>query len=155
MITFTTTIEVSGKAPDQIYDWILNLDNDKYKRWHTAHKEWKTIKRTSNEIGSIVYLDEQFNHFRLKLTGELVELTPNRFLFYKGKGNLFIPGYLSLTFEPTNAGTKVIHKIGAGYKGLFGKVIDWLLRKFYLTKAFEEALEKHAKEEFKNLEKLL
>lgn len=155
MITFTTIIEITGKSPNQIYDWILNLDNDKYKRWHPAHKEWKTIKRTPNEIGSIIYLDEQFNHFRIKLTGELVDLAPNRFLFYKGRNNLLIPGYLSLSFEATNAGTKVIHEIGAGYKRLLGKIIDWFLRKFYLTKIFEEALEKHAKEEFKNLEKLL
>lgn len=153
MITFTTTVEVTGKSPDQIYDWVLNLDNDKYKRWHPAHKEWKGIKRTSNEIGSIAYLDEQFNHFRLKLTGELVEVKPNRFLLYKWKSP--ISGYLSLAFEPTNTGTKVIHEVGVGYGGLFGRIIDWVLRKFYLTKAFEEALEKHADEEFKNLEELV
>lgn len=153
MITFTTTVEVNGKSPDQIYDWILNLDNDKYKRWHPAHKEWKTIKRTPNEIGSIVYLDEQFNHFRLKLTGELVEVKPNRFLLYKYKS--LIPGYLSLAFESTNRGTRVIHKTGIGCKGLLGKIIDWTLRKLYFTRAFEEALEKHAKEEFRNLEEII
>lgn len=153
MITFTTTVEVTGKSSVQIYDWILNLDNDKYKRWHPAHKEWKTIKRTPNEMGSIIYLDEQFNRFRLKLTGELVEVKPNRILLYRLKSP--ISGYLSLVFEPTNTGTRVIHKIGVGYGGLFGKIINWLLRKFYLTKAFEEALEKHAKEEFKNLEALI
>lgn len=153
MITFTTIVEVTGKSPDQVYDWVLNLNNDKYRRWHPAHKEWKTIKRTHNEMGSIVYLDEQFNHFRLKLTGKLVEVKPNRFLLYKWKS--LISGYLSLTFESTNTGTKVTHEVGIGYKGLLGKIIDWLLRKFYLTKAFEEALEKHAKEEFRNLEEII
>jgi len=45
--------------------------------------------------------------------------------------------------------------VRVGYAGGFGKITDWLLRKLYLTKEFEEALEKHAKEEFKNLEGLL
>lgn len=129
------------------------MDDEKYKKWHHAHKAWKTIKRTPNEMGSIVYLDEQFNQFRLKLTGKLVEVKPNRFLFYKWKS--LISGYLSLAFESTNTGTKVTHEVGVGYKGLLGKIIDWLLKKFYLTKAFEEALEKHAEEEFKNLEVLI
>ncbi len=34
MIIFTTIVEINGKSPDQIYDWVLNLNNDKYKRWH-------------------------------------------------------------------------------------------------------------------------
>lgn len=43
MIIFNTIFEIYRKSPDQIYDWVLNLNNDKYKRWHPAHKEWKTI----------------------------------------------------------------------------------------------------------------
>lgn len=155
MMTFTTTVEVAGKTPEQIYDWILNLDNEKYKQWHPGHKEWKTIKRTSNEIGSIVYLDERFDHIRLKFTGEVIEAKLNSFLLYKLKSPIPIPGYLSLSFKPTKTGTKVIHEVGVGYEGLFGKIVDWFLRKFYLTRSFEKALEKHANEEFKNLEKLL
>ena len=153
MVIITTKIEIKGKTPEQIYNWILNLDDEKYKKWHPAHKAQKTIKRTLNEMGSIVYLDEQFNQFRLKLTGKLVEVKPNRFLFHKWKS--LISGYLSLAFESTNTGTRVTHEVGVGYKGLLGKIIDWLLKKFYLTKAFEEALEKHAEEEFKNLEVLI
>lgn len=68
MIIITTKIEIKGKTPEQIYNWILNFDDEKYKKWQPAHKVWRTIKRTPNEMGSIVYLDEQFNQFRLKLT---------------------------------------------------------------------------------------
>ena len=100
MIIITTKIEIKGKTPEQIYNWILNLDDEKYKKWHHTYKAWKTIKRTPNEMGSIVYLDEQFNQFRLKHTGKLVEVKPNRFLFYKWKS--LISGYISLAFESTN-----------------------------------------------------
>lgn len=60
-----------------------------------------------------------------------------------------------VSFRIHEHSTKVTHEIGVGYKGLLGKIIGWPLRKFYFTKAFEEALEKHAKEEFRNLEEII
>lgn len=88
----------------------------------------------------------------LKIKEELIEAKPNKLLIYKGKS--LIPAYLFLSFKPAKTGTIVTHSLKIGYKGIFGKIIDWFTRKFYLTKAFEKALEKHAKEEFKNLEEL-
>ena len=153
MIIINTKIEIKGKTPKQIYYWIFDLDDKKYKKWHPTHREWKTIKRTPNEIGSIVYLDEQFYHFRLKLTGELVEVKPNSILLYKLKSP--ISGYLSLSFELTKIGTMVIHEVRVGYDGMFSRIVDWFLRKLYFTKSFEKALEEHTNEEFKNLEMLI
>jgi len=153
MITLTEKIEIKGKTPEQIYKWLIDLDNEKYQKWHPAHKEWRVIQQTPRITGSVVYFDEQLNHFRLRFTGKLIELKPNKHLLYKLKSP--VPGRLSLNFEATKTGTKVIHELRVGYPGGLGKITDWLLRKLYLTKEFEGALSKHAQEEFKNLERLL
>jgi len=102
MITLNTKIEIEGKTPEQIYKWLIDLDNEKYKKWHPAHKEWRIIRQTPHKIGSTVYFDEQFNNFRLRLTGKLIELKPNKYLLCKLKSP--VPGHLSLTFEATKKG---------------------------------------------------
>lgn len=155
MITMTTEIEVRGKTPAQIFAWNVNMDDTKYKQWHPAHVEWKTIKRTAGEVGSIAYFHEEFDGFRLAFTGELIDVKPNRLLRYQLKYLIVLPAYLSLSFDPTEAGTKVIHEVRVGIEGMPGKVLDWILRKVYLTPAYESALSKHAIEEFKNLEWLI
>jgi hypothetical protein len=153
MITLTAKIEIEGKTPEQIYKWLIDLDNEKYRKWHPDHREWRIIRQTPDIIGSVVYFDERFNHFRLKLTGKLIELKPDEYLLFKLKSP--VPAHLSLTIKATRKGTSVTHEVRAGYDGGFGKITDWFLRKLYLPKEFEEALAKHAREEFKNLERLL
>lgn len=154
MVIITTKIDIKGKTPEEIYNWILNLDDDKYKKWHPRdHKEFKIIKRASDEIGSIVYFHEQFNSFVLKIKGELIKIKPSSLLVYKWKS--FIPGYLFLSFETTKEGTLVTHTLKIGYVGMIGKITDWLMKKFYFAKHFEQALNRHAEEEFKNLEKII
>lgn len=153
MLVFTSEIEVNGKTPEQIYNWFINLNStDEYKKWHPEHVEWKTKKRTSNGIGSVIYFDEWIGKFRMKLTGELVETEPNRLFVFKLKG---LPAYLSLALEPTKNGTKVIHVVRFGYKGALGAVLDFLLKLLPIYKSFKRELDRHAHEEFKNLERLL
>uniref|UniRef100_A0A7V0Z811 Uncharacterized protein n=1 Tax=candidate division WOR-3 bacterium TaxID=2052148 RepID=A0A7V0Z811_UNCW3 len=72
------------------------------------------------------------------------------------KANFFYPIYLSLSFSPLNKDTEVIHelKIGFVYHGL-EKIFDWLVRKLAVPPKKIEAIERHATEEFKNLENIL
>lgn len=155
MIRMVTTIDIQGKMPEAIYNWVVTLNNERYRRWHPAHIAWRTIRRTPEEVGSIVFLDERFEGFRVRYVGEVVAAIPDRLLRYKLKRGVPLPAHLALRFEPTKVGTIVTHELTVGYDTPVGKVLDRLVRKTVLTPAFEKALERHAREEFKNLERLV
>jgi len=153
MLTFSTEIFIKGKSPQQIYDWMLELDDEKYKRWHREHLEWKTLKRTEDVVGSTIFFDEWIGKLRFKFKGEITEAEPNRLLVFKLKH--FPPAYFLLRFEPADGGTKVVHEVGFGFKGVLGAVFDALLKLTPLFKYFAREMERHAQEEFKNLEKVI
>lgn len=155
MITMVTTIDVRGKTPEAIYGWIVTLTNEKYRQWHPAHREWRTVKGRPDETGSVVFFDEQFEGFRVRYCGEVVTAVPERLLRFRLKRLVALPVHLALRFEPTRAGTVVTHAVTAGYDSAFGRMLDWSLRKTVLTLAFEKALDRHAREEFRNLERVI
>lgn len=155
MITMVTTIDIRGKTPEAVYDWIVTLTNERYRQWHPAHREWRTVKGRPDEVGSIVFFDEQFEGFRVRHYGEVVAAVPNRLLRFRLKRFVALPVRLALRFEPTEAGTVVTHALTAGYDSAFGRMLDWSLRKTFLTPAFEAALDRHAREEFRNLGRVI
>ena len=59
MQNFTTKIEVLGKSPKQIYDFMFQLDNEKYKAWHNEHRDFRIIKQTADTLGSVFFFDEK------------------------------------------------------------------------------------------------
>lgn len=155
MIRVVTTIDIQGKTPEAIYEWIVTLDDERYRRWHPAHIAWRTIRQTPEDVGSLVFLDEQFEGFRVRYVGEVVGSVPGRLLRYRLKRIVPLPVALTLRFDPRTHGTTVTHALAAGYQGAFGRILDGVLRRTVLTPAFEKALERHAREEFKNLERLI
>jgi len=59
MIKIITKIIIKGKSPQQIFDFIWNLNQERYIQMEpTAHKDVKLIKETENRVGSIFYFDE-------------------------------------------------------------------------------------------------
>ena len=64
-----------------------------------------------------------------------------------------IPIYLILDFEETQNGTLVKHDLQLGYKKTWTGFVDWFIRSFIFTKSKQKSQDRHAIEEFKNLEK--
>ncbi len=153
MIVFRTEIQIKGKTTGQIYNWLLDLDNEKYERWHPEHRRWRTIKREPGDLGNVIYFDEKIGRMRFRVKGKIVEAEPGRRLVYKL--NYPIPTYLSLEFVPADKGVNVIHEVKFGYKGPMGKVLGGLVRRTRLVKYFEKELDRHARQEFKNLETII
>lgn len=155
MLEIITKIIIKGKSPQQIFDWMLNLNQERYLEWHpTAHKSYRRIKETENFVGSIIYFEETLGDFRVNYKWEVVDLKTDNLILMKAK--IFYPVYLSLSFLATNKDTEVIHqlRIGFSFKGL-EKIFDWFVRKFIFTEKKIGALERHAMEEFKNLENII
>lgn len=155
MIRWVTKIEIRGKSPEAVYDWIVTLNNKRYRQWHPAHREWRAVRGAPEQIGSLVLFDEQFEGFRVRFYGEVAAAHPKWLLRWRLKRLIPLPVHLTLGFEPVEVGTIVTHELIAGYNSTFGWALDALLRRTVLTPVFEKALDRHASEEFTNLEWLL
>ncbi len=153
MTNLITKIEILGKKPSQISDFMLSLNKEKYLNWHPEHKDFAIIKQTENILGTVFYFHEKMDKLTVKYKWEVVEFTQNHKVVMKAK--YFIPVYLILTFDDTENGTLVTHDLQLGYKKKITGLVDWIIKTFVFTKSKEFSNERHAIEEFKNLEKII
>jgi len=152
MITITYNNEIKRKTPEELYNLFLNLTPMQHRQMHPGHhKEWKLIKQTPSGVGSVFYGHEEFEKYTLKGTTVVVEARPYELIMYKSKQKL-IPVYMYFSFELTNVGARLISSVKIGYTGRLGKLLDWFVKKFYVTDQFLKAHKKHVDEEFKYLE---
>lgn len=143
MIILKTEIDIK-KSPEYIYNWVVNLDNDKYCNWHPAHKLY--CHENDN-----VKLEEKIDNQTIKLKGRLVTQIRNKELKYKGHTS-FMPMYLSLNFQESSVGTRLINEIGIGFNGPLGVISDFLICKVYKWDSMKEKYTKHLREEWTYLE---
>jgi len=156
MIQITTDIIIKGKSPMQIFDWLSNLNQERYVQWHpNAHKDFKWIRKTKDFVGSIIYFNEVFDGYRVNCKWEILETKKDESNLMKAK--TFYPIYLRLSVKKIiGEDTEVTHELLLGFS-FYGleKFFDWFVRKFIFTEVRREALKRHAMEEFKNLEKII
>jgi hypothetical protein len=146
-----TTIEVLGKKPNQLYEFMFSLDKAKYVDWHkTVHKDFRIVKKTVDTIGSIFFFHEQMPKLTIKYEWQVVELVKNQKIVMKAQS--FIPIYLVLNFREIANGTFVTHELRIGGKC---SISNFLIRNFIFTKSKKQSVSEHAIEEFKNFESLL
>ena len=149
-----TKIEIVGKQPSQIYDFMFSLDKPKYMAWHPEdHAGFTIIEQTEARRGSVFYFDERIGDFRVNHRWEVVGVIKNHKIILKAIYK--IPIYLILTFDETPNGTMVTHDLQIGNQHKSDGIKDWFIKKFIFTLSRQNALTKHAIEEFKNLEKLI
>ncbi len=155
MINIVTRIFVKKKTSEQIYNWLLNLDHEKYIKWHpTAHKDYRRIYINKNITGSVFYFDEFIGKLHINYEWEIIKTKQNKLIATKAKS--IYPIYLIISFEDMFGGVEVTHDLRIGFK-LFGveKPLDIIANNFVLTSRQRQSINQHAKEEFTNLEHLL
>jgi hypothetical protein len=153
MTNHITKIEVLGKKPQQIYEFMFGLNKEKYIRWHPEHKDFRIVKETKDTLGSVFFFHEKMDKLTVKYNWEVVELATNHKIVMKAQ--YFIPLYLILTFDETPNGTLVTHELQIGFKKKITGLTDWFLLKFIFTQGKQQSNHRHANEEFKNLENLI
>ncbi|MCL0056730.1 hypothetical protein M1N50_00180 [Dehalococcoidia bacterium] len=159
MIKLTTKIIVKGKSPQQVLDFIWNLNQERYIQMEpTAHKDYKIIKETENRVASIFYFDETLEGFRIRNKLKVVEFKDNLPTSFQAKMKVktLYPIHFSLSAKKINGDAEITHmlEIGFSFKGL-EKIFDWFVGKFILTERLREVIDQHAIKEFKNLENIL
>ncbi len=153
MTHHTTQIEVLGRSPSQIYEFMFALDREKYLAWHPEHLDFRIVKQTNDTLGSVFFFDEKMDKLRVKYRWEVVEIEPNHKI--RMKALHAVPVYLTLTLQELPTGTLVTHDLTIGFERKITGFTDWFLMKFIFTKSKRRSIERHAKEEFKNLEGLI
>lgn len=154
MIRIITRIIVNGKSPLQVSRWLRTLNRKQYLQWHQAHKDYKRIKMTRAFVGSIIYFDEIIEGFRIKFKWKVVKLKDSELLILKAC--FFYPIFLHLSLKMINGNTVVSHELRIGFEFHgFEKFFDVPIKLFVFTDKIATALDKHAKEEFRNLEQLI
>ena len=154
MITLQTRIVVPGLTGRQITDFMMNCDDESYRRWWPGtHLALHTIKRFPDGIGNIFYMDEYVGTHRIKMTGVVTALIPGQMLEWRFKLLVPLPVRLLLELVDTPAGVEITHTLRAGFKG-FGRILDPAFR-IHFSKKFAKAMDEHARSEFPKLQQLL
>ncbi|GAA6767672.1 hypothetical protein AAFH68_36220 [Flavobacterium sp. CGRL1] len=154
MIQLSTDIEVK-KSTNLIYEFLLNLDKEKYCQWHSAHKDFAVIKRTEQEIGSILYFKEIVDQTVVNFKWRIIEITENKLV--KMQAIYFYPVYLTIGLENISKNVTIVHhNLHIGFKIKFLNLIpDWIIGNTLFSLRKRKSQQKHAIEEYKNLEYLL
>ena len=158
-VEFISRIPVKGVSPDQIYQFLLDLDDEGYRQWHPGHHlEWRVVHRPKDQtVGTIYYFKERFEDGQV-LGGQLkvVEAIPGERLVQRSISPRWKPYDIIIGLQSIPEGTLVTHQIVAG-SGLpfLGRLFNLTMRSLFLKERNIEAVHHHANEEFTNLERLL
>lgn len=154
MVTLKTVVKLKGVTSKDVYDFMLNLNDDDYQRWWKGtHLICHTVKKYPGDIGNVVYADEFVGKYRLKGYTVIIKLVPCREMVYQIKVGIKIPAWFIMKFEEREDGISLEHIVEAGGQGIW-RIFDPFIR-IYLNKSFEENLTAHAHEEFPKLAAML
>lgn len=155
----TSRITVKGVSPDQIYQFLLSLDNDRYRQWHPRHHlQFRVVHQPEDAtVGSVYYFKERFEDGReLGAQLEVVEAVPGERLVQRSVSPWWKPFDIIIGLQSIPEGTLVTHQIVAGSDLPFlGTLFNLIMRRLFLKESNIKAIHNHANEEFTNLERLL
>ena len=143
-------IEISGNHAQAIYQFMLDLNKEKYLKWSNAHIDYKVVEQTPNFVGSKIFFDENIEGLHLNSVWEITKIIENQRIELKSK-KMGVPIYLNLNFEDKGDKTVINHNVMGGYKSI--NPINWIIRNFIFTKRKMKAETKHAIEEFTYFER--
>ena len=155
----TSRIKVKGVSPDQVYQFMTSLDDERYRQWHPEHHlQWKVLHQPKDEtVGSIYYFKERFEDGQvLGAQIRVVEAIPGKRLVQRSISPWWKPFDFIVELESIPEGTLVTHRIVAGSDiPLLGRLFNLMLIPLFLKERHIQAIHNHANEEFTNLEHLL
>lgn len=131
--------------PETIWNWVLHL-SENYCAWHTSHitAYWK--KGKPNQIGSILYAEEDIEGDMVKFGSKVTKLVPNKLFEFETVGTMkFLMPRGTFEIEPSDNGS------------LFTATLDFRMGKL-LSKIAKKSMNniiKHMQEEGENLKRIL
>ena len=150
MFKLSTKTEVAGIPAKQVYDFMIDCNDEKYHEWWPEeHFRFHTVKYFPGHIGSVVYFDEMIGNRRVKTYAVIRKVEENKSIEWQMRTVLPAPVWIELKLEEHENSISITHTLKVGFNGL-GRFLDIFFKMFF-SKRFEENLDKHVKHEFKLL----
>ncbi|KZS58073.1 hypothetical protein [Mycobacterium ostraviense] len=148
---------VEGLTGHEVIDFLLNCEDDAYQSWWPGtHLELHVLKRGTggDHVGDLVLMDEYVGSRHVRMVGDVVDVVPGeRIVWQLRLGRLPLPVRLTLVLHTGEQGVRLRHTITAGWRGR-GHWLDPLWR-FYFSKSFAAAMDRHVHTEFPLMRNLL
>jgi Polyketide cyclase / dehydrase and lipid transport len=147
MKTITDSITIN-KKPVDVYNALITCfsSEENYRRWHLDHVTCRWLKRTQNEIGSVLFASEYINKHLFKMKFEITRNDKPRFIGYRSKfpHSLIFPRG-SFEFKEQEEKTVFIAELTIRFYGLIKLLLPNTLAKS----------RKHIEEEGVNLKRMM
>ena len=154
MIIIQSKIHVARIGGMEIFNFLINpTDNEYQKWWPGTHLEFHNLRHNPRNIGNVVYMDEYVGKRRVKMTAIVIEAKPGKKITWQFKKIIRLPIWLCLELDDDREGVAVTHTMKAGFESV-RRILDVIFR-VYLSDAFANAMDEHAKTEFPKLGDML
>ena len=154
MLTLRTEIRMDGIGGAEIFDFLVNPDDEFYRAWWPGtHLEFHPVERGNDFVGDVLYMDEYVGKRRLRGSAVVTDVVPGQRLVWQVKKGIKLPAWLHLEFSDYEGGVAIAHTVRAGFRGA-GRALDPLLR-IFLSRRFANDLDDHVRTEFPLLRDLL
>jgi len=144
-----------GVTPDMMRWWSLNRNRERYRMAHPDHIEFKTVYKPENgDVGTRFYHEEKHGKYMEKTYFVVEGISDNTFnICIKSRG---FTRRTHLKFEPAQGGTYLSSTTIIGSDNPYwGRIWNWVTRKFLFTADYRAACAKHGKEEFTTTPQIL
>ena len=156
MYTHKTNVHAKNLSAHALYEFMLHCTDEQYAKWWPGtHLAFHTIRRSPNDVGSLIYFDEMVGTRRLKYKAIITEANPDHKITWQMKKFVRLPCYLSLELQDTGAGVDITHTLSIRFNNAFSRALIDPFVKLYANKKFEADLAQHAQIEFNKLAELL
>jgi hypothetical protein len=154
VVAHETVIELAGISGKEIIDFFLNCDDAQYQEWWPGtHLQFHTLKRSPDDIGSVVFMDEYIGKERLRMKGIVLRVIPGKALVVQLTMLFRLPFWIHIETADGDGSTTLTHRIEAGFRGV-GRILDPLLRGLFV-RTHAAAMDEHARTEFPKLRDML
>lgn len=157
MITITHRIKMNVR-PETLWYFLTNMDKDgRFIAWHPKdHIRFRVLRGDMGKKGSLFYFEEHLGKMRFRMACKVASIIPLKIIEYTavhplswlkvGKAHFAI-----LDTKENEVTCEVFVRYGYSYSAI-GKVIDWIVERFFIRKI---DVEKHIEEEQLILKNLL
>jgi hypothetical protein len=154
MLTLTSNAHVAELSSSDIFEFMTNPTDEQYQGWWPGvHLQFHRLDARGLTARSHVLMDEYIGRRRLRLTAVVVEAVPPRRIVWQLKAGISLPARLILDLVDTASGVAITHTTEVGWAGP-AAVLDPLWR-LYFSDTFARDLDRHVREEFPRLSRVL
>lgn len=161
---------VKDVTPEMLVWWFKHLEgtieldgvaHNRYRVWHPVDHLFAEYEKRNDDgtvgVGSVIHLAEMLGgnpEYLVHISTTIIKLDETGYIHQPRIHGLKL-AEMRYTFERVHNGTKYVNSLTVGAKGILGRLINPLIRKFFFDKKRGEAWIRHNIEEVGNFESFL